>query len=63
MEEYNLLDSSSGHPFKGRVPASVDVALVEGRLGAVCKPHLLLLLLFRLCSVGFLIRSVGIGLG
>jgi len=30
-----LSRSSSGHPFKGRVPASVDVALVEGRLGAV----------------------------
>jgi len=37
--------SSSDHPFKGRVPASVDVALVEGVLG-LCKPHLLLLLLF-----------------
>ena len=24
--------SSSGHPFKGRVPASVDVVLVEGRI-------------------------------
>ena len=27
--------SSSGHPFKGHVPASVDLALGEGRLGAV----------------------------
>jgi len=27
--------SSSGHPFKGWVPASVDVALLEGHLGAV----------------------------
>ena len=25
---------SSGHPFKGHVPASVDLALGEGRLGA-----------------------------
>ena len=27
--------SSSGHPFKDHVPASVDLALGEGRLGAV----------------------------
>ena len=27
--------SSSGHPFKGHVPASVDLALEEGHLGAV----------------------------
>ena len=27
--------SSSSHPFKGHIPASVDLALGEGRLGAV----------------------------
>ena len=52
--------SSSGHPFKGHVPASVDLALGEGVLGPF-KPHFLFFysVFCRFCFSS----SVGVGIG
>ena len=55
--------SSSGHPFKGHVPASVDLALGGG--GGVLgpfKPHFLFFFYSVFCRFCFS-SSVGVGIG